>query len=121
MPTVFDFRRFAYTVVALGVALNLAVSIVPLGTIAYRIDGVAFVIGLLPYIVYLSFTDVVRGAWLAAAGVAILALDIALRAAPRFLHPAGFPDALSSYAPLLSTFIVLPLLLGIGVRHERRW
>lgn len=121
MPIQSDFRRFAYIVVALGVALDFAVAIVPLGDIGYRLDGVVLVIGLLPYVVYLSFTDVVRGGWLVVAGVGILLLDIALRLPLRYLHYTGFTDNAIHYAPLLSTFVILPIALGIGVRRERRW
>ena len=115
-----DFRKFAYAVIVLGVLIDFAVAVVPNDQVGYRLNVAVMLVGVLPYVVYGSFVDVVRGWSLALAGVALLAVDLLLRVPERYLHFHVFDDHLALYAPLLSTFVILPVLLGIGTRIEKR-
>jgi hypothetical protein len=116
-----DFRKFAYGIIILGVLFDFAVAVVPNDQVGYRIDVVALAVGLLPYVIYGSFVDVVRGWLLALAGAAVLGVDLLVKIPERYLHYHAFHDHFVFYAPLVSTFVILPILLGIGVRIEKRW
>jgi hypothetical protein len=116
-----DFRKFAYAVIILGVTFNFAIAVVPNDQVGYELNMITLAFGLMPYVVYGSFLDVVRGWLLALAGAAILAVDLLVKIPERYLDYRAFHDHLVLYAPLLSTLILLPILLGIGVRIEKRW
>ncbi len=114
-------RPVAYLVIRLGCVLDFAVSVIPNDQVGYKLDMAALLIGLLPYVVYGTFTDIVRGWLLAVSGFVILAIDLLVKIPERFAHYDGFADHAVYYAPLISTFVVLPILLGIGVKLEKRW
>lgn len=116
-----DFRRFAYLIIGLGVLLTFATAVVPFYTAGDELRVTVLAVGLMPYIVYGLFTDVVRGWPLLIAGALILGIDLGVKIPERFLHYDGYAGNAIYYAPLVSTFVVLPVLLGIGARREKRW
>jgi hypothetical protein len=116
-----DFRCFAYLIVALGGLLSFAAAVVPFYDGSYDLRVAVLVIGLMPYVVYGLFTDVVRGWPLLIAGTLVFGIDLGIKIPERFLHFDGYAGNAVYYAPLLATFVILPLILGIGARRERRW
>jgi hypothetical protein len=115
-----DFRLFAYLVIALGVMLSFAAAVVPHYDTGYiLLLGVASA-GLLPYVVYGFFSDLVRGWWLLITGALIFGADLGVKIPERFLHYDGYASGVIYYAPFISTLAAI-VLLGIGARMEKRW
>jgi predicted tellurium resistance membrane protein TerC len=115
-----DFRLFSYFVMILGVMLSFAAAVVPHYDTGYvLLLGIAFA-GLLPYVVYGFFSDLVRGWRLLITGVLIFGVDLGVKIPERFLHYDGYASGVIYYAPFISTLAAI-VLLGIGARMERRW
>lgn len=114
-----DFRPFGYFIIALGGLLNFASAVVPFYGAGYRLFASVLFIGLMPYIVYGFFTDVVRGWPLLVAGALIFGIDIGVKIPERFLHYDGYTGGGVYDASLISTAVAL-VILGIGARRERR-
>jgi len=116
-----DFRCFAYLIIALGSLLTFTAAVVPFYNGSYELHMTVLAVGLLPYIVYGMLSDVVRGWPLLIAGTLVFGIDLGVKIPERFLHFDGYAGNAIYYAPLLSTFVILPLILGIGARLEKRW
>ena len=115
-----DFRLFSYLIVALGCALAFAAAVVPHYGAGHTLHVGVLLVGLLPYLVYGALSEVVRGWALAFAGALILAIDLAVKIPERFLRYDGYANDAVYYAPLVSAFVVLPIVLGLGARRARR-
>jgi len=116
-----DFRRFAYVIIILGGILSFAAAVTPFYGAGYTLRVDILLIGLLPYVVYGLCTDVVRGWALLIAGALLLGADLGVKIPWRFLHRDGDTESILYYASLVMSFVVLPLILGIGARREKRW
>ncbi len=116
-----DFRRFAYFVILLGVVLSFATAVTPFYGAGYTLRIDLLLIGLLPYVVYGLFTDVVRGWALLIAGALLLGVDLGVNIRWRFLHHDGDSESILYFASLIMSFVMLPVILGIGARREERW
>lgn len=116
-----DFRRFAYFIIALGGVMSFAAAIMPFYGAGYTLRLDILLIGLLPYVVYGLFTDVVRGGALLIAGALILGVDLGVKIRWRFLHHNSDAEDILYYISLVLSFVVLPVILGIGARREKRW
>ncbi|HYA38158.1 MAG TPA: hypothetical protein VEI74_07835 [Candidatus Methylomirabilis sp.] len=116
-----DFRRFAYLVIILGGVLSFLIAVTPFYGAGYTLRLDILLMGLLPYVVYGLFTDVVRGWALLIAGALILGIDLGVKIPWRFVHHDGDTENILYYASLVSSFIVLPVILGLGARREKRW
>ncbi|HSW53016.1 MAG TPA: hypothetical protein VLG93_07285 [Sulfuricaulis sp.] len=115
-----DFRRFAWFIIVSGAALSFATAAVPHFDAGYRLHlGVLFA-GLLPYVVYASFSDVVRGWALLAAGALLLGIDLGVKIPERFLHYDAYASGRIYFASLVMTLVAV-LVLGIAARREHRW
>ena len=115
-----DFRRLAYLIIALGVMFSFVCAFVPHFTAGHRLHlGVLFA-GLLPYVVYGLFSDLVRGWLLLITGVLIFGVDLGVKIPERFLHYDGYASGVIYYASFISTLAAI-VLLGIGARMEKRW
>lgn len=115
-----DFRLFAYLVIALGAMLSFVAAVVPHYHTGYTLLlGVALA-GLLPYVVYGLFSDLVRGWWLLITGALIFGVDLGVKIPERFLHYDGYASGVIYYASFISTLAAI-VLLGIGARMEKRW
>ena len=115
-----DFRPFAYFIVALGCIVSFAAAVVPFYDAGYKLLVRVLLIGLLPYVVYGLFTDVVHGWPLVVAGALIFGIDVGVKIPERFLCYDGYADGAVYYAPLLAS-VLAAVILGIGARRERRW
>ena len=116
----FDFRPFAYLIIALGMMLSFAAAVVPHFDTGYTLLLTVLLVSLLPYIVYGLFTDIVRGWPLLIAGALLFGVDIGVKIPERFLHYHEYTDSAIYYAPLVSTLIII-VILAIGARQEHRW
>jgi len=115
-----DFRWFAWFIIASGAALSFAAAAVPHFATGYRLHlGVLFA-GLLPYVVYAGFTDVVRGWALLATGALLLGIDLGVKIPERFLHYDGYASGRIYIASLVMTLVAV-VALGIAARRENRW
>ncbi len=116
----FDFRPFAYLIITLGVMLAFAAAVVPHYDAGYTLLLSVLIIGLLPYIVYGLFTDIVRGWPLLIAGALLIGVDVGVKIPERFLHYNEYASGAIYYAPLVSTLVII-VILAIGARREKRW
>jgi hypothetical protein len=115
-----DFRLFAWFIIAFGAMLSFAAAAVPHFATGYRLHlGVLFA-GLLPYFVYASFSDVVRGWALPATGALLLGIDLGVKIPERFLHYDGYASGRIYFASLVMTLVAV-VALGIAARRENRW
>lgn len=115
-----DFRWFAWFIIAAGAALSFAAAAVPHFATGYRLHlGVLFA-GLLPYAVYASFSDVVRGWALLAAGALLLGIDLGVKIPERFLDYDAYASGRIYIASLVMTLVAV-VVLGIAARREHRW
>ncbi len=115
-----DLRTISYAIIALGCVLSLVTAIVPFYTAGYELLFGVLLIGLLPYVVYGAFTEIVRGWPLVLAGMLVLGIDLLAKIPERFLRYDGYADGAVYYAPLFSTFIVLPVFLALGRLIQKR-
>lgn len=115
-----DFRRFAWFVIAVGVILSFASALVPHFATGYRLHlGVLFA-GLLPYLVYAVFSDVVRGWALLATGALLLGIQLIVTVTERFLDYDGYASGRIYYVPLIMALVIV-VVLGIAACRENRW
>jgi len=115
-----DFRLFAYLVITLGAMLSFATAVVPHYDAGYTLLLSVVFAGLLPYVVYGLFSDLVRGWWLLITGALIFVVDLGVKIPERFLHYDGYASGVIYYASFISTLAAI-VLLGIGARQEKRW
>lgn len=115
-----DFRPFAYLVVTAGVILAFATAVVPHYTAGHRLLFDVLLIGLLPYLVYGASVTVVRGWPLPVAGALVLGIDAAVKIPERFLRDEVLATSAVYYAPLVSTFVVLPIVFGLSALIAKR-
>lgn len=109
-----DFRPIAYLIVLAGCLLSVAAALVPFYHTGYQLNAGVLLVGILPYLVYGSLSATVRGWPLLIAGALVFGLDAGVKIPERFLHYDGYSSGLVYSVPLLSTFVVLPAILGIG-------
>ena len=114
-----DFRLFAYLVITLGVMLAFAAAATPHYAAGHTLRLDVLFAGLLPYVVYGLFSDLVRGWLLLVTGTLIFGVDLGVKIPERFLHYDGYASGIIYSAPLISTLVAI-VLLGIGVRMEKR-
>ena len=114
-----DFRLFAYLVITLGVMLSFAAAVVPHYAAGHTLLLVVAFAGLLPYVVYGLFSDLVRGWRLLITGALIFGVDLGVKIPERFLYYDGYASGVVYYAPFISTLAAI-VLLGIGARKEKR-
>lgn len=115
-----DFRPIAYVIGLFGTALSFVASVVPHYGAGHRLLFGVLLAGLLPYVTYLAFSDILRGWPLLPVGLLILTIDLVVKIPERFLHYDGYADGTVYYVPLVTTLVVLPLALGGGALLERR-
>jgi hypothetical protein len=115
-----DLRWFGWLIIASGAALSFAAAAVPHFATGYRLHlGVLFA-GLLPYVVYASFSDVVRGWALLATGALLLGIDLGVKIPERFLHYDAYASGRIYIASIVMTLVAV-VALGIAARRENRW
>lgn len=74
-------RTLAFLVVACGIVLALVTAMTPLPTGSYRLFASYLIFGVVPYVVFGSLTEVIRGIPLVTGGLSLLAVDLIARLA----------------------------------------
>lgn len=113
-----DFRCFAYFFIALGTALSFVTAMVPFFTSGYVLRPGVLLAGLLPYVVYGSLSNLVRGWPLLIVGIFLLIVDLLIKIPERFLRYDGYADGLIYYWPLTATLAV-SVVLGFAAKKIR--
>lgn len=116
MNTSLDGRLAAYVIILLGFALAFAAAMAPFYTAGYKLETTVLVLLLSPFVIYGSLSESLRGSWLLASGLVLLAISVAVVVFERFLHPGGNADDFIYWVPLLASVIVLPIAYGFGRR-----
>ncbi|MBI3432994.1 MAG: hypothetical protein HY018_12380 [Hydrogenophilales bacterium] len=118
MTTTRDLRPAAYLIILLGLGGATAASLVPFYNAGYVLEpGVLFAV-LMPFLLYGLFIESLRGPWLLASGLLLLATCLALVISERYLHYNGYTDDRIYWAPTLAAALMLPIAYWLGRRHE---
>ena len=96
----------AYPVITGGCLLAVVTAFEPQATGAWHLAGTWLFCGLIPYIVYGSFSTVLDGCTLLVTGIVLIAVDLTARAGIGFTAAAN-PD------PLTPIWLATVLVLGI--------
>jgi hypothetical protein len=108
-----DPRPAAYLIILLGLGLAAAASLVPFYHVAYLLEPGILLAVLMPFLLYGLFIESLRGPWLLATGLLLLAANLVLVASERY---DGYADDLIYWVPTLAAAIVLPIAYRLG-RH----
>lgn len=111
-----DARHAAYLVIVLGCLAAAVAAFVPFYDVGYRVDALALGALATPFVVYGMFSEDLRGPWLVAAGLALLAVCLAVVVDARFLRYDGYADARVYWVPLAAAAVVLPIAYAFGRR-----
>jgi hypothetical protein len=114
MTTTRDYRPLAYLILLLGAGTAAAAALVPHYTAGYRLDTAALLAVLAPFVAYATLTERLRGGWLLASGVALLAINLGVVVDTRYVTGHGTAGDVLYWAPLLSGALVLALAYAFG-------
>lgn len=116
MTTSRDPRPAAYLIILLGLGLAAAASLVPFYHVAYLLEPGILLAVLMPFLLYGLFIESLRGSWLLATGLLLLAANLVLVAFERYLRYDGYADDLIYWVPTLAAVVVLPIAYRLGRR-----
>lgn len=116
MPLTQDPRPAAYLIILFGLGLAAAASLVPFYHVAYLLEPGILLAVLMPFLLYGLFIESLRGSWLLATGLLLLAANLVLVAFERYLRYDGYTDGLIYWVPTLAAVLVLPIAYRLG-RH----
>jgi hypothetical protein len=108
MGSIRDYRPLAYWIVIAGCVLSFAVAVVPNYGAGYKLDITVLITGLLPYFVYGTLTETLKGWVLAAPGVVLLVSDALLRIPARLTYQYDFAGDTVYLVSLLWGLLILP-------------
>lgn len=109
-------QSLAVMIALLGVAAAFAAGLVPFFHVGYVVDAVALAAVAAPFVLYAMLINTLRGPWLLAAGVVLLAVTLAVVIDARFLGYDGYRNGVIYWAPMLTAAIVLAAALLFGRR-----
>lgn len=118
MSTSRDPRPAACLIILLGLGLATAASLVPFYHVAYLLEPGILLAVLMPFLLYGLFIESLRGSWLLATGLLLLAVNLVLVAFERYLRYDGYTDGLIYWVPTLAAVVVLPLAYRLGRRPD---
>ena len=118
MTTTRDPRPAAYLIILLGLGLAAAASLVPFYHVAYLLEPGILLAELMPFLLYGLFIESLRGSWLLATGLLLLAANLVLVAFERYLRYDGYTDDLIYWVPTLAAVVVLPIAYRLGRRAD---
>ena len=116
MTTPRDPRPAAYLIILLGLGVAAAASLVPFYHAGYLLEPGVLLAVLMPFLLYGLFIESLRGPWLLASGLVLLAANLMLVASERYLHYNGYADDRIYWVPTLAAAIMLPIAYWQG-RH----
>jgi hypothetical protein len=111
-----DCRPAAYVFILLGFALAFAAAFVPFFTVGYRLETTVLVILLVPFVIYGSLSESLRGPWLLGSGLVLLGLCVVVVIRERYLHSGTNATDFFYWLPLLASVIMLPIAYMFGRR-----
>jgi len=114
-------KPVAYLIVAAGCILALVTALAPQPTGAYRLSGAFLALGIFPYIVYGSFTEMLKCCPLISAGIFLLFVDLAARFGAQVIHVDHASALPAVYLSLLMTLLVFPAGAAAGKLVEKFW
>lgn len=109
-----DTRPAAYLIIAAGCLAAFAAALVPFYNAGYKVDALALAAVLTPFVAYGMFSETLRGPWLLASGLVLLAVCLAVVGDERYLHYDGYHDAFVYWVPSLAAAIVLAIACAFG-------
>ena len=109
MTTTQDPRPAAYLIILFGAAIATAGSLVPFYNAGYLLEPGVLTAVLMPFVLYGLFIESLRGPWLLASGLLLLAASLALVVSERYLHYNGYADDTIYWVPTLTAAIMLPI------------
>ena len=118
MTQTLDYRPAAYLIILLGLGGAAAASLVPFYHAGYVLEPGVLLAVLMPFLLYGLFIESLRGPWLLASGLLLLAACLALVISERYLHYNGYADDLIYWAPTLAAAIMLAIAYWLGRRHD---
>lgn len=113
-----DPRPAAYLIILLGLGLAAAAALVPFYNVAYLLEPGILLAVLMPFLLYGLFIESLRGSWLLATGLLLLAANLVLVAFERYLRYDGYTDDLIYWVPTLAAVVVLPIAYRLGRRAD---
>jgi len=113
-----DPRPAAYLIILFGLGLAAAAALVPFYHVAYLLEPGILLAVLMPFLLYGLFIESLRGSWLLATGLLLLAANLVLVAFERYLRYDGYTDDLIYWVPTLAAVVVLPIAYRLGRRAD---
>jgi hypothetical protein len=107
-------RQLAYWLVTFGCVLALVTAFEPETTGAWHLATGYLIFGLIPYIVYGSFTDILNGCTLVIAGSILLVSDLLARFGADITSAARDSVYAAIWLCLFLVLLVLPLGVALG-------
>jgi hypothetical protein len=107
-------RQLAYWLVTFGCVLALVTAFEPEPTGAWHLATGYLIFGLIPYIVYGSFTDILNGCTLVIAGSILLVSDLLARFGADITSAARDSVYAAIWLCLFLVLLVLPLGVALG-------
>ena len=114
-------KPMAYWIVTAGCILATATALAPLPSGAYRLSGAFLMLGIMPYIVYGSFTEVLKCCPLIGAGIALLLADLVARFGIQIIHTDHASAMPAVYLSLVLTLLVIPAGAAAGKLAAKFW
>ena len=114
MSAELDLRPLAYLLIAVGIVMAGLSAVVPHFGAGHRLAIGVLVAGILPYLVYGSLTEVLRGWSLLLPGIVIVPIHGWVAVSERFLAFDGFDSGAIYVVPIVLTVIVLPFAILAG-------
>lgn len=114
-------KSLAYWLVTFGCVLALVTAFEPEPTGAWHLKAGYLIFGLIPYIVYGSFTDILNGCTLVIAGSIMLVSDLLARFGADITSTAHNDVYAAIWLCLFLVLLVLPLSVALGKLLSRRF
>ena len=114
-------KPLAYVIVTLGCILALVTALAPLPTGSYKLSGIYLILGIIPYIVYGTFTELLKCCTLIGAGLVILTVDLLARFGAQVIHVAHASAMPALYLCLVLTLLAFPVGALLGHLVAKIW
>ena len=111
----------AYWIVTVGCILATVTALDLLPTGSYKLSGAFLMLGIMPYIVYGSFTAVLSCCSLIGAGVALLLADLVARFGVQIVYTSHGSAMPALYLALVLTLLVIPVGAAAGKLAAKFW
>lgn len=114
-------KPLAYGIITAGCILAMVAALAPLPTGSYKLSGVYLMLGLIPYIVYGTFSELLKCYPLVCAGLVLLNADLLARFYLQVVHVAHASVMPALYLCLILTLIALPAGTALGQLIAKFW